>query len=139
MNIDMLHYLYHAHRVNTARGDQMVVGPASVNLFLFLLCSWINLHKLALHHFLKQIHTNKHTHAHTVAHTQEHTHTPGKRLLVVGGWQETANIALPSANKNSTATASVRCRSLTEPQITFVYSIFFKRPNQEWMCSADKF
>lgn len=36
--MDMLHYIYNAHMANTARGDQMVVGPASVNLFLFQLC-----------------------------------------------------------------------------------------------------
>lgn len=54
--------------------------------------------------------TNTHTHTHSHRHMNTHTHTLlGSRWV---GWEESANIALPSTNKNSTATASVWCKRL---------------------------
>lgn len=70
-------------------------------IFDSALCE-INLHKLATHHFLKQI----------------HTHTHGHMLLGrggCGGGCSVPTVRSPSPNKNSTATASVWCERLREP------------------------
>lgn len=69
-----------------------------------------NLHKLVLHHFLKQ--THKHT----------HTHSWGGRKVAL---EENANVELSSANENSSATAPAWCKWLRKPQTTLKYPGFF--------------